>query len=146
MIKIELEINRTCGSIDGLSRGHITIYGPNSLYTSKHRSPDQSMMIFLSIPLLLDGVRQFVTNPRTRSYTFVGVDCSFQFHLTQEKNNQIAIVCERQNIGQLSREQLLQMVWGGVSAFISMHGEQIDSNDIASDDLHASMKKFEEIL
>lgn len=140
-MQVELELRSKCVAVDGLSRGHITIRGSTGVCTSKNHQPDHSMMIFLSVPLLLDGIGEFITN-RQPVYNFVGVDSSFQFKLTKTKHEQISFVYDKREISTLATAELIQAVWEGVNSFMSTYGEQLDATDIALEDLVASMEKF----
>ncbi|EAZ92241.1 hypothetical protein [Crocosphaera chwakensis] len=57
-ILIELESN-VIEEIDSFSTGHITIEVNNKILSSKNQTPSQSMMIFISLVELLDGVYLF---------------------------------------------------------------------------------------
>uniref|UniRef100_UPI0030DCF6C2 hypothetical protein n=1 Tax=Cyanothece sp. BG0011 TaxID=2082950 RepID=UPI0030DCF6C2 len=69
-ILIELESN-AIEEIDSFSKGHITIEVNNKIITSKNKTPSQSMMIFISLVELLDGVRLFIVDKNKKQYNFV---------------------------------------------------------------------------
>ena len=61
----------------GFARGHMTVAGDRATTTSADRTPDQSMMLVLSVTELLDGVRRFLSDTRSDRYEFIATDSSF---------------------------------------------------------------------
>ncbi|MGW5636817.1 hypothetical protein [Streptomyces sp. NPDC003832] len=66
----------------GFDLGHIDVHGSENDATSRGRTPDQSMMIYLSLTLLLDGLRRFLTG-RKPAYESAAVDSSFSLTFTR---------------------------------------------------------------
>lgn len=114
--------------IDDFSLGHMTIIGTLNSCTSKGKVPNQSMMIFISIPLLLDGIRQFLNDKKSLTYNFVGVDCSFQFFLLKVEKEEIVIKCEKDVIDQVNSNELILAVWNGVQGFTNDFGQHLEPN------------------
>ncbi|MDZ8259346.1 hypothetical protein [Nostoc sp. ChiQUE01b] len=89
--KIELEKNEFEEKLDSYSRGHITIQGRYGIISSKNSNKNYSMMIFISLCELLDGIRLFLINPINNRYNFVGVGSSFQFYLLKKETNSLIL-------------------------------------------------------
>ncbi|MDQ3684470.1 MAG: hypothetical protein M3430_02550 [Acidobacteriota bacterium] len=144
MLTFEFEIAPSIvnGQIDGLSRGHLTISGSHGFVTSKGKTPDQSMMIFLSIVELLNGVRRLLLNRNSITYNFVGADCSFQFSINKTNQNSLAITSDIEPIDEVTQSEIVLAVWNGVNNFISFYGHHIDADDLVSDDLDSSIDEF----
>ncbi|MEH2375106.1 hypothetical protein [Nostoc sp.] len=73
IFKIELEQIEFEEKIDSYSRGHLTVQGRYGIISSKLSNINHSMMVFISLCDLLDGVRLFLINPIKNTYHFVGV-------------------------------------------------------------------------
>ena len=129
--------------ISGLSRGHITIRGKQGIVTSEGKEPDQSMMIFISISELLDGLRRFIHDKNAATYRFVGVDSSFQFLITKVGTNRLKIEADHYVVDEVQIFSLIHAVWEGVCDFLAQYGQYRPLEDLASDDLHAAAKSFE---
>jgi hypothetical protein len=144
MLSLELEISSHTAedNIDGLSRGHMTITGSQGFATSKARQPDQSMMIFLSVVELLDGVRRFILGNNASHYNFVGVDSSFQLFLTKELNDNIKLRCDQKPIDIVRTDEMIRAVWEGINRFLALYRQYIDSGDPVANDLQASIESF----
>lgn len=59
-IRFELDEAPMEEMIDSFSMGHITISGDQGELTSHGQTPDQSMMIFLSVISFLDSIRKLL--------------------------------------------------------------------------------------
>lgn len=68
----------------GFDLGHMTLRGTDGTVSSCGRRPDQSMMIYLSLSQLLDGLRQLLERGRG-TYSFGAVDSSFTLHFRLAK-------------------------------------------------------------
>lgn len=144
MLRFELEIT-PCGSehkINGLNRGDMTISGSQGLATSKGKQPNQSMMIFLSIVELLDGIRRFMLTKDASNYRFVGADCSFQFSATNLEGDRIRLTSDQGIIDEVQTTEMIKAVWKGVSAFLSLYGASIRPDDPVADDLRSAADSF----
>jgi hypothetical protein len=144
MLHFELEISphTTEDDIDGLARGHLTITGSQGTATSKGQQPDQSMMIFLSIVELLDGLRRFLLDRHASRYHFVGVDSSFQFLVTREADDAIRVMYDQNTLEVVRTEDMIAAVWAGIDRFMSRYGRYIVADDPVADDLHSSLESF----
>lgn len=62
----------------GFDLGDISVIGELGTHSSAYRTPDQSMMLALSIVGLCDGFRRLLSQPGPGTFEFVGVDSSFR--------------------------------------------------------------------
>ena len=77
MIKIKFSVRPGQGEPSGFDLGDIVFEGESGTVGSAGHTPDQGMMIYLSVPLLLDGLRTLITGER-RTVSFTGADTSFR--------------------------------------------------------------------
>lgn len=148
MLRLELEIISYSDKdkIDGFTLGHMTISGSQGLATSKGIQPNQSMMIFLSIIELLDGIRQFILAKNVSNYRFVGIDSSFQFSMTKQECGRIRLTGSQGIIDEVETIELSQSIWKGVSAFLYCYEPFIRPDDPVADDLHFAVDSFKSAL
>ena len=140
MIKFEFELD-TYESLEGFELGDLTITGENANITSKGQSPDQSMMVFLAITDLLEGVRDLVSDDSVSEFEFVGADSSFSFLL--EKNGQgIAIVQKQSPVANATDRELTQAIHEGVTRFLKLAGFPNLSDEAVRTGLDYALKKF----
>lgn len=146
MLTFEFDLASEDEDIDGLSRGHIAIHGPYGSTSSKGGSRNESVMIFLSVIELLDGIRRFFLQGGTDEYNFVGAGSSFQFFVRREKGQCIIFDREKKKVDDSTQTEFVQAVWNGVTLFMSMHGHQISEADAVSSDLSSSIEEFKQFL
>ena len=110
-LRIEFTVPELKQEINGLSLGHITIEGKYGIHSSVNKTPDQSMMIFIAIFELLDGVRYLVNNPTRKKYKFIGADCSFSFIVKKKKNKILIIKNNKEIISKTDINQFIKVLF-----------------------------------
>jgi len=64
------------GDLSGFDLGDITVSGLHGAHSSSGKTPDQSMMIYISLAHLITGVCKLVDGAK-RVFEFVGMDSSY---------------------------------------------------------------------
>jgi hypothetical protein len=147
MLRIEMEVDyENKSEINEFSLGHMTLIGTYGTCTSKGKTPEQSMMIFISITLLLDGIRQFLLAEKILNYNFVGADCSFQFFLSKTPKGNVMLRCDKFMIDQVSSTELIMAVWRGVDVLVSNYGQYLETGSAVSRDIQSALKRYEATL
>lgn len=128
--------------IDGYSLGDITIKGKYGLLSSNRDiGSNQSMMIFLSISLLLDGILSLIVENK-KQYKFEGIDCSFSF-LIENKKETLLIKDFKQNIiAQSTPIEFIKSIWKTVNKFVTKYRAYLEESDGVTIDLDISMNDF----
>lgn len=139
---LELTDRSSSQAVHGLSRGHISVQGSQGIVTSKGRTPDQSMFIFLSIVDLLDGLSGFFEGSRSRRYAFVGNDSSFQLSIEPVKGRLFRISSQAQTIDTITQDELIRAIWQGVTKFLERYQEDLSDGDMIYSDLISSIAEF----
>lgn len=141
MLKIEFSLcasNQLDERSMGYERGHIDISGNLGTTTSKNRTPDQSMMLVLSIVDILDGLRRLFADRKNKSYRFVGTDSSFELKFEMSPGNNVTIR-ERDNdihTGNISNV-IIEML-NAVSSFKKSHDMSAICTPAELNDFHSS--------
>jgi len=113
-------------------------------HSSQGRTPSQKMMVFISIVLLLDGLRSFLTSGALQ-YEFIGVDCSFQVVFARDKHGNVSLIGDDKAIHVSNVASLTADVFSSVSKFIEEPGVRLSESDPVHDDVSAALKAFEEM-
>lgn len=140
MINIRFQLSPS-GDVSGFDLGHIEVHFNGSILTSKNRIPDQSMMVFLSIVGLLDGLRAFFRNKRQGKYIFTGVDCSFFIEFRRGSNKRISININNDAIGEVDQAELMDSVHEGCSHFIDEYLMKLPGSDPVREDVLATLER-----
>jgi hypothetical protein len=151
MIEIAIELIKpdSVESFDIYERGHITVTGTHGSASSIKKQPDQSMMIFISITELLDGVRLFITDSSSKSYNFVGAGSSFQFFLEKQRDLIVLYDVKHKSLSQVTSSEVIVSVWSGVKAFIQSVEEELNFATgsllavLANSDLSSAIEDFQ---
>ena len=143
IFNIEIEKIELKEGIDSYTRGHITIQGEHRVISSKEMRNNQSMMIFVSISELLDGIRVFLINPNKKKYHFVGVGCSFQFFIVKQALNKFKITnLKSEIIDEVTQFELVEAIWQEVKAFMLKYGDFLNEKEVVKNDLTYSVEEF----
>jgi hypothetical protein len=132
--------------ISGFDLGDMTLIGELGQCTSKGHTPDQSMMIFLSLPDILDGIRKILSSSGRKQYEFVGIDSSFMVLFTKESDGHVVVNCHKKKISRLTDKEFAISIWKGVQNFLLEKGRLLLKNDFAVEDLSSSVNQFEIFL
>ncbi|WP_373529820.1 hypothetical protein [Nostoc sp.] len=143
IFKIELEQIEFEEEIDSYSRGHISVQGKHGIIFSKLSNKNHSMMIFISLCDLLDGVRLFLINPIKNRYHFVGVGSSFQFFLVKKGySNLILTSVKNEIIDEIPRLELIEDIWKEIKSFMLKYDDSLNEKEIVKNDLTISIEEF----
>lgn len=107
----------------GFDLGHMDVRGNAGAASSRGRTPDQAMMIYLSLTLLLDGLRRFLAG-RDRVHTTSAVDSSFSLTFRRRRGGSV------------------ETVHAGAEAFASTHLPFLPPDDAGRQDLERSLAEF----
>jgi hypothetical protein len=125
----------------GYDLGHVDVLGSEGRASSRGRTPDQAMMIYLSVTLLLDGVRRFLTG-RDRTYESAAVDSSFSLDFAKEKGGWVTTSHEGVLVDRSTERELADALLRGAEAFSRMTLHHLPPDDAGREDLEASLAEF----
>jgi len=126
------------GPVSGLSRGNATLAGSGGRVTSAGRRPDQSMMIYIALVDLLDGLGDMLGPGGRRDWQWVGTDSSFVVDI-RRRNGRVRVEAMREPVGEVAEAELAATVWKGATDFLARnrpaHGDPvaIDLDDALAD-------------
>jgi len=134
MLVFKIEIAEFEEEIDSYTRGHITLQGRHKTISSKLSNKNQSMMIFISLSELLDGICAVLSIPERKTYDFVGVGCSFEFFVVK-KDASILILTTAKNelIDEITHRTFIEIIWQEVKIFMLNYGDLLESGSVKND-------------
>ncbi|MEV7978360.1 hypothetical protein [Streptomyces sp. NPDC086519] len=125
----------------GFDLGHIDVRGDRGEASSRSHTPDQAMMIYLSLTLLMDGLRRFLTG-WGRSFTTSAVDSSFSLTFRRGKDGSIETVYDGMVIDRSSAADLASAVHAGAERFEKPRLPLLPGDDAGREDLEKSLADF----
>jgi hypothetical protein len=130
----------------GFDLGHMTFSGEKGVCTSKGRSPDQAMMIAVSVKELLHGLEVFVWEERSE-YVFGAVDSSYSVVFKRNKERRISVLCGYGGgVDDVDEVGLCRSVLAGVEAFVEHAMNELPWDDPVRDDLLSSVQRFRSLM
>ena len=93
ILKIKFALNPIDDEVSEYELGDMDILIGDKTITSRNKTPDQSMMIFLSISDMLYGMRILMEN-KQNSFYFNAIDSSFAIYFARQ-NEQIKIAYQK---------------------------------------------------
>ncbi|MFE2061497.1 hypothetical protein ACFXDH_03710 [Streptomyces sp. NPDC059467] len=125
----------------GFDLGHMDVRGDRGEASSRDRTPDQAMMIYLSLTLLLDSLRRFLPG-RDRSCTTSVVDSSFSLTFRRGKDGSIETLHDGTVIDRSSAADLAGAVHTGAERFAGPRLPLLPEDDAGREDLEKSLAEF----
>ncbi len=121
--------------------GDITCEGESGSVGSAGHVPDQGMMIYLSIPLLLDSIRPLFTGEK-KAVSFVGTDTSFRLDFTRDRKGVVAVSAKGAVLGKCTPEELADAVLRATGELEERSLSALPAAGGARRDLASSMERF----
>jgi hypothetical protein len=138
-LAFSLTDHRAALPVTGLSRGNVTLTGEQGRVTSAGRTPDQSVLVFLAIVDLLDGLSALLSRPQADEWEWIGHDSSFQV-VFRRRDGRFAVEAMREPIGEATDRELARAVWQATSGFAAEH--RLPPSDLVYSDLHSALEEF----
>lgn len=134
MIKFEFSLEQ-----DNL--GHINILQNDNLFTSSV-SPPSSMMIFIAITDLLEGIIDLIKTNK-KEFVFVGADSSFIFTLKKNKDKSFNLINDDNGSISILDSEIINSIWEALLEFLPVINT-LEYNDPEFKDLSYMMQKYKE--
>jgi hypothetical protein len=127
-------------AISGFELGGISIKINDKEFSSENKKPDQSMMIFIALSDLLNGIR-YIWEGKGREFRFVGADSSFTILFRKIKNNVLYLIQEKE-IAEVDFKQFKDELYFAIEHFYLSYCDKIASDDAAIYDLKNSLNNY----
>ncbi|MCZ4121139.1 hypothetical protein [Streptomyces sp. H39-S7] len=125
----------------GFDLGHLEVAGNLGSYSSRGHAPDQAMMIYVSLSLLLDGLRSLVEAGRG-GYAFGGVDSSFSLKFSLTKDGTLTTQAPGTPVDRSDVRTVVAAAWAAAEGFAAAHLPGLPPDDAGRQDLEMSLAAF----
>ncbi|MCX4823795.1 hypothetical protein OG883_28760 [Streptomyces sp. NBC_01142] len=140
MMRMRFSVLPGQGEPNGFDLGDMLCFGDLGEATSQGHTPDQGMMIYLSVTLLLDNLRQFLKGSnKVLSYT--GVDTSFNITVRRIKNGMFSVSAGNTLLDRVGLDELTQAVLAAAEEFATCVFD-LPEDDAARHDYLAAINDF----
>jgi len=113
--------------------------------SSRGHSPNQSMMIYISLADLVSGVCQLCASPKNTSYEFVGTGSSFVLRFRRMRTGTVQIVYRGGALGEVTPRDLLSALRGALTGFLERQNA-LPPEDPVAEDLGTARAELERTL
>ncbi|MFD9027511.1 hypothetical protein [Streptomyces parvulus] len=129
----------------GFDLGHMDVRGSNGSVSSRDRGLGGSMMIYLTVTLLLDGLRPFLAG-KGRSYESAAVDSSFSLTFTRGRDGVVDTACRGSLVDRSPAADVAAAVHAAAKRFADAHLHQLPPDDAGREDLQHAVADFERFM
>ncbi|MFE4694232.1 hypothetical protein ACFRH6_29800 [Streptomyces sp. NPDC056749] len=139
MIEVKFSVRTEQGEPNGFDLGDIFIEGEYGAARSDGHVPDQGMMIYPSVTLLLDSLRPLFTGEKKR-ISFTGTDTSFQLDFKCDKKGLVSVSKNGMLLGKSSLDDLSKAVFQSAKNFAEDNLSGLPAGDAAHSDYLAALR------
>lgn len=143
MLKISFYITPIDNTISGFELGGIEIFHNENIISSKNKFPDQSMMIFISISDLLEGIISISKNKK-QQFRFIGTDSSFIINF--EISNKYIFLESLDEKIKIEYDIFIENLYNSSLLFYEKYVKEIGYNDSVMVDLQNSLIRYKNEL
>ncbi|MEV6393623.1 hypothetical protein AB0M39_02390 [Streptomyces sp. NPDC051907] len=140
MINLEFSVRPDQGDPSGFDLGDMTITGDLGAADSRGHYPDQGMMIYLTVPLLLYGLGRILRGEERR-LRFIGIDTSFRVDFHRNKKG-VSLSANRNKITNIEVAELASAVLLAAEALADSSLPTLPEKDVAKSDYLNTLNDF----
>ncbi|MEV8586764.1 hypothetical protein AB0424_07430 [Streptomyces sp. NPDC051180] len=129
------------GEADDFDLGDIECEGEVGTVGSAGRVPDRGMMIYLSVPLLLDALRPLIAGER-KAASFVGTDSSFRLDFRRDRKEVVTVSANGTVVGTCRPSELAEAVLRPAAELQRELLSRLPAGGGAARDLASSLERF----
>ncbi len=145
MLKVTLEIHEIDKDISIFELGNVDITVKDKTISSRHKTPDQSFMLFSSLADLLDGIYELYEDKR-KSYIFIGDDSSFKIIFTMLPNENIQLQSDKLILEINAKIFIKELILKCENLLMKYSDRIIDDNYGIIKDIHNSLQRWTKLL
>ncbi|MFG3347651.1 hypothetical protein ACGF1Z_21595 [Streptomyces sp. NPDC048018] len=141
MIRMTFTVRPDQGEPSGFDLGDVTCEGEGGAVASAGHVPDQGMMIYLSVPLLLDSLRPLFTGGG-KTASFVGTDTSFRLDFRRDRKGVVTVSARGTVLGKCGLGELADAVLRPTLELAEKDLSSLPAGDGARSDYFSSLERF----
>ncbi|MEU2492070.1 hypothetical protein [Streptomyces sp. NPDC007883] len=140
MINLEFSVRPNQGDPSGFDLGDITVSGDGGSVDSRGHTPDQGMMIYLTVALLLNNLAGMIKDGH-KSLNFIGVDTSFGIEFHRNKRG-ISVSSSGKKIANSNPRELTAEILRAAEKLAESDLSRIAENDAPKSDYIDALTNF----
>ncbi|HET6356384.1 hypothetical protein [Streptomyces sp.] len=140
MISLRFSVRPGQGGPSGFDLGDMEVSGDLGRVDSRDRTPDQGMMIYLSVSLLLDTLRLFLEGSQG-VFSYTGADTSFSIHVRRLKKDGLSVSVNKESVAKVSQVELRNAVLAAAEEFLAKV-MSLPETDVARIDYLGALERF----
>ncbi|MEV0275325.1 hypothetical protein AB0I22_02920 [Streptomyces sp. NPDC050610] len=146
MIEFIFSVRPDQGDPTGFDLGDMLCVGDSGEETSSGKSPDQGMMIYISVAQLLAELSSFFEAPGVKALRYTGVDTSFGLTFRRKARKSISVAGAGGIFTEADEVDLAESALRAAEEFSAAHVSQLPANDAAYQDYQAALAQFRRIV
>ncbi|MFD8644053.1 hypothetical protein ACFV14_27580 [Streptomyces zaomyceticus] len=141
VITLSFSVRPEQGEADEFDLGDVMCEGERGAVGSAGHVPDQGMMIYLSVPSLLDALRPLVAGEMTTA-SFVGIGSSFRLHFRRDRDAVVTVSANGTLVGSCRPGELAEVVLRQAVRLERNLLSRLPAESGAARDLASSLERF----
>ncbi|MET7753465.1 hypothetical protein ABZT27_01980 [Streptomyces sp. NPDC005389] len=141
MIRLTFSVRPDQGEASDFDLGDMVCEGESGTAGSAGHVPDQGMMIYLSVPLLLDALRPLVAGER-KNASFAGTDSSFRLDFRRGRKGIVTVSANGTVVGTCGLGELVEAVLRPAEELERELLSRLPAESGAARDLASSLERF----
>ncbi|MET7953701.1 MULTISPECIES: hypothetical protein [Streptomyces] len=139
MIKVKFSVRAGQGEPSGFDLGDILVEGEHGAANSGGHVPDQGMMIYPSVTLLLDSLRMLFSGEK-KQISFTGVDTSFRLDFKCARKGLVSVSESGTLLGESSLDDLSNAVLRSAQILADEKLSGLAATDPVQNDFRAALR------
>ncbi|MFK0213994.1 hypothetical protein [Streptomyces sp. NPDC090298] len=144
MIRMSFSVRPGQGEASEFDLGDVVCEGENGTEGSVGSVPDQGMMIYLSVPLLLDALLPLVAGER-QAASFTGTGSSFRLDFRRDRKGTVTVSANGADLGTCGPGELTEAVLRPAEALERELLARLPAGCGAARDLASSLERFRSV-
>ncbi|MYS06904.1 hypothetical protein GTW71_10765 [Streptomyces sp. SID6041] len=141
MIRMAFSVRPEQGEAGEFDLGDVLCEGESGTAGSAGHVPDQGMMIYLTVPLLLDALRPLLTAER-KTASFVGTGSSFRLDFRRDRDAVVTVSANGTTVGSCRPGELAAAVLRAAEELERQLLSRLPAESGAARDLVSSLDRF----
>jgi len=142
VFRVEYSVNSDNETMSGFDLGHLGVLTDLGSFNSSHCDPPKTMMIFLSLVGLLDGLRRLFQNSKTPYFEFVGTDSSFIIKFYRLADGYFSIFVDGEAAGTVPEHEIVTHISKVLVPSVSVLARKLSDSDAVKEDLNDACTDF----
>ena len=146
MLKFSFFFDHVSRPLSGFDLGHCSVEGGVHQVSSNDSARDQSMMLFISIVDLLDGVKGMLTDHTTKEFIFAAAGSSFELKFLRTRSNDIDVLHKNTLVGTVPIDLMASALFDAASRFSNQYIQMLPQDDAVKPGFESALIQFQTVV